>query len=185
MRWGIPVGGAHKPVWWDALNPRCRQLMDGVTAAVQRGDVIHYNKGKRTDTWAQWFSDGSVEIGLNTVGLGIAAVGAGVISAPLSLPVATAVGTVAGSRILEIVGTAIADFRRQMVEFDRLARNRTNHYLSHHPVRPCSDTTCCSGSVVTALQHMGRYFDQDVAKRFPPPTQIRMGQDALPSARAT
>jgi hypothetical protein len=90
---------AHKPVWWDALNPRCQQLMDGVAAVVQRGGVIHYYKGKRTDTWAQWFSDSSVEIGLNTVGLGIAAVGAGVISAPLSLPVATAVGTVAGVKL--------------------------------------------------------------------------------------
>jgi hypothetical protein len=54
----------HKPVWWDALNPRCQQLMDGVAAVVQRGDVIHYNKKKRSDTWAQWFSDSSVDIGL-------------------------------------------------------------------------------------------------------------------------
>lgn len=66
---------------------------------VQRGDVIHYNKVKRSDTWAQWFSDSSVDIGLNTVGVGIAAVGAGVLTAPVSLPVATAVGTVVATKV--------------------------------------------------------------------------------------
>jgi hypothetical protein len=73
--------------------------MDGVAAVVQRGDVIHYNKKKRSDTWAQWFSDSSVDIGLNTVGVGIAAVGAGVLTAPISMPVATAVGTVVAAKV--------------------------------------------------------------------------------------